>query len=81
MSLIAVLFSCSTQKKELDNTFYAFNNAFRTLPNAPEGLDAQAEMLVKLGYDGFSGHTADPYFPRRAALDKQVYKCRKYIGE
>ncbi len=69
-TLVIVLMSCTAQKKELDNTFYAFNNAFRTLPNAPEGLDAQAEFLVKLGYDGFSGHTADPYFERRAALDK-----------
>lgn len=69
-TLITILFGCSEKKKELDNTFYAFNNAFRTLPNAPEGLDAQAEFLVKLGYDGFSGHTSDPYFPRRASLDK-----------
>jgi len=67
---VVIFFSCSTQKKELDNTFYAFNNAFRTLPNAPEGRDAQAEFLVKLGYDGYSGHTSDPYFERRASLDK-----------
>ena len=72
--LISILFGCSEKKKELDNTFYAFNNAFRTLPNAPEGLDAQAEFLVKLGYDGFSGHTSDPYFPRRASLDKMDLK-------
>lgn len=70
LTLITVLFSCSAPKKELDNTFYAFNNAMRVLPNAPTGLDAQAELLVKLGYDGFSGHTSDPYFVRRAALDK-----------
>jgi len=74
IALAAVLFSCSAQKKELDNTFYAFNNAFRTLPNAPEGLDAQAEFLVQLGYDGFSGHISDPYFPRRESLDKAGLK-------
>ncbi len=68
--LTAIVFSCSAPKKELNNIFYAFNNAFRTLPNAPEGLDEQAELLVKLGYDGYSGHITDPYFPRRAALDK-----------
>jgi sugar phosphate isomerase/epimerase len=69
-ALIAILFGCSAPKKELDNTFYAFNNAFRTLPNAPEGKDAQAEFLKQLGYDGFSGHVSDDYFPRRASLDK-----------
>ncbi len=68
--LAAILMGCSPPKKELDNTFYAFNNAFRTLPNAPYELDAQAELLVKLGYDGFSGHISDPYYPRRAAMDK-----------
>ena len=58
------------QDKKLDNIFYAFNNAFRTLPNAPQGHENQAKLLVKLGYDGFSGHTTDPYFERRASLDK-----------
>ncbi len=72
--LTAIVFSCSVPKKELNNIFYAFNNAFRTLPNAPEGLDEQAELLVKLGYDGYSGHITDPYFPRRAALDKEGLK-------
>lgn len=67
---MALLCSCSAQKKELNNTFYAFNNAFRTLPNAPQKLNEQAELLVKLGYDGFSGHTTDPYFARRESLDK-----------
>ena len=68
--LFAVLFSCSAQKKELNNTFYAFNNAVRTLPNAPEGVDAQAEFIKRIGFDGFAGHTSENYFERRAALDK-----------
>lgn len=38
--------------------------------NAPEGLDAQAEFIKKLGFDGFAGHHSEDYFARRAALDK-----------
>ena len=70
--LIIAFFGCSSkeQKKELNNTFYAFNNAVRTLPNAPEGVDAQAEFIKKMGFDGFAGHTSEDYFERRAALDK-----------
>ena len=69
-SLISLFFGCSTSpKKELDNTFYAFNNSVR-MPNAPEGMDAQSELIKKLGFDGLSGHTNDDYFSRRAALDK-----------
>jgi sugar phosphate isomerase/epimerase len=73
-ALISLLFGCSnSQKKELDNTFYAFNNSMR-LPNAPEGMEAQAELIKRLGFDGFSGHTNDDYFSRRAALDKAGLK-------
>jgi sugar phosphate isomerase/epimerase len=69
-ALIATFFSCSAQKKELNNTFYAFNNAVRTLPNAPEGVDAQSEFIKRLGFDGFGGHISENYFKRRAAMDK-----------
>jgi len=69
-ALIVFLIGCSTQKKELDNTFYAFNNSVRTLPNAPQGVDAQAEFIKKLGFDGFAGHISEDYFERRVALDK-----------
>ncbi len=73
-ALIILFFGCtSSQKKELDNTFYAFNNSMR-MPNAPEGMDAQAQLIKRLGFDGFSGHTNDDYFPRRAALDKTGLK-------
>lgn len=72
--LISTFLGCaSSQKKALDNTFYAFNNSMR-MPNAPEGMDAQAELIKKLGFDGFSGHTNDDYFARRAALDKAGLK-------
>jgi len=67
--LTLLLINCSSPKKELDNTFYAFNNSIR-MPDAPEGMDAQSEMIKRLGFDGFSGHTNDDYFARRAALDK-----------
>ena len=40
------------------------------MPNAPEGMDAQAELIKKIGFDGFSGHISDDYFKRREALDK-----------
>lgn len=73
-SLISIFLGCtSSQKKQLDNTFYAFNNSMR-MPNAPEGMDAQAELIKTLGFDGFSGHTNDDYFTRRAALDKAGLK-------
>lgn len=69
-TLVSLLFGCAnSQKKELNNTFYAFNNSVR-MPNAPEGMDAQSELIKKLGFDGLSGHTNDDYFSRRAALDK-----------
>lgn len=73
-ALISILFGCtSSPKKELDNTFYAFNNAIR-MPNAPDGMDAQAELIGRLGFDGLGGHTNDDYFARRAALDKAGLK-------
>jgi sugar phosphate isomerase/epimerase len=69
-ALICLVFGCVySQKKALDNTFYAFNNSVR-MPNAPAGMDAQAQLVKKLGFDGFAGHTNDDYFSRRAALDK-----------
>ena len=73
-ALIITLFGCSSsQKKALDNTFYAFNNSVR-MPNAPEGMEAQAQLIKQLAFDGFSGHTNDDYFLRRAALDKAGLK-------
>lgn len=73
-TLICLIFGIVySQKKALDNSFYAFNNSMR-MPNAPEGMDAQAELIKRLGFDGFSGHTNDDYFARRAALDKAGLK-------
>jgi sugar phosphate isomerase/epimerase len=70
VALICIFFgSAYSQKKELDNTFYAFNNSMR-MPNAPSGMEAQVDLIKKLGFDGYSGHTNDDYFSRRAALDK-----------
>lgn len=74
VALISIFFGCATsQKKELDNTFYAFNNSMR-MPNAPVGMEAQAELIKKLGFDGFAGHTNDEYSSRRAALDNAGLK-------
>ncbi len=71
ISIIALLVACSaSEKKELDNVFYPFNNALRTLPNAPQGFDKQAEFIKRLGFVGYGGHKSDDYFKRRAALDK-----------
>jgi sugar phosphate isomerase/epimerase len=73
-TLICLVFGIVySQKKALDNTFYAFNNSVR-MPNAPVGMEAQAELIKRLGFDGFSGHTNDDYFSRRAALDKAGLK-------
>lgn len=58
------------QAQELDNMFYAFHNSVRTLPNAPEGHEAQAKAIKDLGYDGMSGHHQSDYFAQRAAMDK-----------
>ena len=68
-ALICLVFGCVySQKKALDNIFYVFNNSMR-MPNAPAGMEAQAQLVKKLGFIGFSGHTNDDYFSRRAALD------------
>ena len=73
-ALICLVFGCVySQKKALENTFYAFNNSVR-MPNAPAGMEAQAQLVKKLGFDGLSGHTNDDYFSRRAALDKAGLK-------
>lgn len=64
------LFGCSSSKKQLDNTFYAFNNCVRTLPNAPETLEGQVELIRQIGFDGISGHIAQDYFKLRATLDE-----------
>jgi len=71
-AFMVVFFGCSTKDagKELNNTFYAFNNAVRTLPNAPQGLEEQAAFIKNLGYDGFAGHHAEAYLPRRESMDK-----------
>jgi sugar phosphate isomerase/epimerase len=71
---ILIFVSSSAQKKELNNTFYVFNNSVRTMPNVPQGFDAQAEFIKKLGFDGLAGHISDDYFARRAALDKAGLK-------
>ena len=74
-ALVSVIFgSVPVDKKQLDNSFYAFNNAVRTLPNAPVGFDAQASLIKKLGFDGLAGHTSENYWERRAALDKAGLK-------
>ena len=65
----ALMLSC-TSEKELDNVFYCFNNGVRTLPNAPVGMEAQAALVKRMGYDGLAGHTEDNYYELRAAMDK-----------
>lgn len=79
---ISMLLGCSAQekKKELDNTFYPFNNAMR-LPNAPEGMEEQAAIVKNIGYTAIGGHTSDDYFARRASLDKSGLKMPElYYG-
>jgi sugar phosphate isomerase/epimerase len=74
IALICISFaSAYSQKKVLDNTFYAFNNSMR-MPNTPAGMGAQAQLIKKLGFSGFAGHTSDDYFARRAALNKAGLK-------
>jgi len=55
-AILLLLFSCNSPQKQLDNSFYVFNNCVRTLPNAPETMDAQIALVKKIGYDGFAGH-------------------------
>ena len=66
---VIIFISCNP-KKELDNKLYSFNNCVRTLPNAPEDMDAQAELVNKIGFDGFAGHHSENYVERRTSLDK-----------
>ncbi len=68
--LIPLLLTSCSSKKELDNTFYCFNNGVRTLPNAPVGYEAQAQLIKRLGYDGLAGHKEETYFELRSAMDK-----------
>ncbi len=73
-TIIIILVGCSSSGKKLDNTFYAFNNCVRTLPNAPETLDGQVGLIKKIGFDGFAGHHTQDYFKLRAALDEAELK-------
>ncbi len=64
------LMNMSLSAQKLNNMFYAFNNSVRTLQNAPEGMDAQAQLISEIGFKGFAGHHSENYFARRNALDK-----------
>lgn len=72
LTVVAVMMmGCErSDKKELDNVFYAFNNSVRSLRNTPKGVDTQAEFIKKLGFDGLGGHFSKDYFVERKALDK-----------
>lgn len=75
------LLSCKSEDKQLDNIFYAFNNCVRTLPNAPDGFKAQANLVKDLGYDGLAGHVEDNYFELREAMDEVGLEMPEmYIG-
>jgi sugar phosphate isomerase/epimerase len=75
------MLSCKSEDKQLDNVFYAFNNCVRTLPNAPDGFKAQANLVKDLGYDGLAGHVEDNYFELRAAMDEVGLEMPEmYIG-
>ncbi|NLP11485.1 hypothetical protein GX408_13905, partial [bacterium] len=67
--LCALLFCCS-QEKRLDNPFYCFNNGVQTMLNAPQGYEAKAALVKRLGYDGLAGHGEETYYAWRAALNK-----------
>ncbi|MDX1284531.1 MAG: sugar phosphate isomerase/epimerase family protein [Draconibacterium sp.] len=69
-----IAFSCSAQKKQLDNPIYVFNNCVLTLPNAPETLEAQIQMVKDLGYDGFAGHHSQDNLKLFYALKKEGLK-------
>lgn len=88
MFLVCVLvwMACSQHKpkeeaRNLDNTFYVFNNGVRTLPNAPATFEEQAALVKRLGYDGLAGHREDNYYPLRAAMDAVGLEMPEmYIG-
>ena len=66
---VTMFFGVSTaQKKELDNTFFCFNNSMK-MPNAPESFEEQAALIKKIGFDGMEGHSGENYHQRWAALD------------
>ncbi len=69
--LLVVPVKADTEKaKELDNIFYCFNNGVRTLLNAPEGFDAQAALVKKIGYSNLAGQGGNGYYQWREAMDK-----------
>ncbi len=67
--------------QELDNVFYCFNNGVRTLPNAPKGVDAQAALVKKIGFDGLAGHREETYYDWRKAMNAvDLPMPEMYIG-
>ncbi len=70
LAMLTLMVSCVGQQKELDNVFYVFNNGLRDPLNVPEGYEAQAELVKKIGYDGISGHPTQNNMELRAALEK-----------
>lgn len=73
-TMMIVLFGCNSPGKKLNNTFYAFNNCMRSLPNAPGTLEEQVKLIREIGFDGLSGHISQDYFKLRAALDETGLK-------
>jgi sugar phosphate isomerase/epimerase len=69
-SLVIPAMACKTNPKKLDNVFYCFNNGVRTLPNAPEGFEAQAALVKEIGFDGLAGQGGSEYYQWRQAMDK-----------
>ncbi len=81
IALTVSLLGCSgSQKKELDNTFYCFNNWIR-LPNVPDSMEDQVAFMKEIGFPGMGGHHSDDYFQRRAVLDAAGLKMPEiYLG-
>jgi len=70
LSLISIHGMSQNANQQVSNVFYCFNNGVRTLLNPPQGMEAQAQLIKKLGFDGFAGHHSEDYFARREVLDK-----------
>ncbi len=59
--LVTAGYAVSQKPKELDNVFYCFNNAVRSMPNTPESYEARAALIKKIGFDGLAGHREETF--------------------
>ena len=73
--LTIILGSCNRSPKlKLDNPIFPFNNAMRSMENAPKETDAQARLLQEIGFTGMEAYGSTTYDTLRGPFDKYGLK-------